>query len=70
MATTSRTTKKQAHEATEDEWREILDRAARYYLSMSGDEFVRAWKAGEIDLDDPVTHSLVVRVLMLMPHDR
>ena len=60
----------QIHEATAEEWREIVDRAARYYLNMSGDEFERAWKAGEIDPNDPERHSRVMAVLMLLPRER
>ncbi len=30
----------------------LLDRAARHYLKMSGDEFAAAWEAGSFD-DDP-----------------
>ena len=60
----------QIHEATAEEWREIVDRAARYYFNMSGEEFERAWKAGEIDPNDPETHSKVMRVAMLLPIER
>lgn len=50
----------------EEGWR-LLDSEARRYLNMSGEEFVRKWDAGEIDFDDPETHSAVVRVWILLP---
>lgn len=34
----------------EEGW-EIIDRAARHYLDMGGEEFLRAWQAGELDDD-------------------
>lgn len=46
------------------EGRDLLDRQARRYLSMSGEEFARAWERGELDPDgDPN----VARVAMLLP---
>jgi len=50
----------------EEGW-ELLDAEARRFLGISGEEFVRKWDAGEIDFDDPETHSAVVRVWMLLP---
>jgi hypothetical protein len=58
------------HEASDEEWQRMLDRAARYYLNMSGADFERAWTAGEIDPNDPATHSNVMAVLMLLPRER
>jgi len=43
---------------------EILDRQAKKYLGMSGDEFVRRYRAGEIEDAD---RSDVIRVAMLIP---
>ena len=34
------------HEVTDEEGRAILDNAARHYLHMSGEEFLKAWKEG------------------------
>lgn len=45
------------------EGREILDRQARKYLGMSGEEFLRKYEAGEISTDC----SDVMRVSMLIP---
>jgi hypothetical protein len=42
----------------------ILDRQARKYHGMSGEEFVRKWRAGEIEDPD---RSDVLRVAMLIP---
>ena len=50
----------------EESW-EIFDAEARRYLNMTGEEFLRKWDAGEIDLDDPETHSAVVGLWMLLP---
>ena len=36
----------------EEEGRAILDRKAREFLGMSGEEFIRAWRAGEFDGDE------------------
>lgn len=43
---------------------EILDSQARKYLGMSGAEFVRRYRAGEIEDAD---RSDVLRVAMLIP---
>jgi hypothetical protein len=46
------------------EGRDLLDRQARRYLRMSGDEFVRKWRAKQIkDPDRPE----VMRVAFLLP---
>lgn len=42
-----------------------LDRAARKYLNMSGEEFVRRYRAGEIPDPD---RSEVIRLAMLMQY--
>lgn len=57
---------------TPEEGRELFDRAARYYLDMSGEEFIRKWDAGEFD--DPDDRSKnppeVMDVAMLLPFAR
>jgi hypothetical protein len=54
-------------EATREEGRGMLDRAAREVLAISGDEFLTRWDAGEYrDSDDPA----VTRVAMLIPFAR
>lgn len=52
------------HELTREEGLAILDRQARRYLNMSGDEFIRAWDAGEF-ADDP-DRPEVMRVAFLI----
>lgn len=47
----------------EEGWR-MLDRQARKYLNLSGEEFVRRWEAGEIDDPDRTD---VLRVAFLIP---
>ena len=37
------------HEVTDAEGRAILDNAARHYLNMSGEEFLRAWNEGRFE---------------------
>lgn len=52
---------------TPEEGREIVDRAARRELGMSGEEFLRRWDRGEIeDPDRPE----VIRVAILLPFAR
>jgi hypothetical protein len=54
-------------EATREEGRAMLDRAAREVLNISGGEFLAKWDAGEYgDADDPA----VTRVAMLIPFAR
>lgn len=49
---------------TPQEGRELLDRQARRYLGMSGEEFVRKWKAKEFeDPDRPE----IMQVAFLIP---
>ena len=43
----------------------ILDRQARRYFDMSGEEFMHAWNSGE--LDDYPDQSRVTFVAMLIP---
>jgi hypothetical protein len=56
------------HFLTPAEAWEIFDEAARYYLQMSGQEFIKAWEAGKFD-DDP-DRTAVVLVGMLRPVGR
>lgn len=52
------------HFLTEEESWALADRSAQRYMQMSAAEFVRRWKAGEIeDPDRPE----VMRVLMVLP---
>lgn len=69
MATVPKTDSHQAPIAgvkyvTRREGIEILDRQARKYLGMSGEEFVRKYRAGEIEDAD---RSDVLLVSMLIP---
>ncbi len=52
------------HEATEAEGWQMLDRAARYHLGISAEEFVRRWQAGEYPDPDGTP---ALRVAMLLP---
>ncbi len=54
-------------ELTAKEGRELLDRQARRYLKMSGQEFMRRYRAGKFaNVDTPQ----VMRVAMLLPFAR
>ncbi len=53
------------HEVTREEGRAVLDRQARRYLGMSGEEFARAWDEGRFDRD--ADRPEVMRVAMLLP---
>jgi hypothetical protein len=54
-------------EATPDEGRDMLDRAAREVLNISGDEFLARWDAAEYEnADDPA----ITRLAMLIPFAR
>jgi len=44
----------------------LFDRLARRYFQMSGEEFLRAWRAGKIDLSK-VDSPEAERVLMMLP---
>jgi len=59
-----RTREKGIKFVSRQEGRAILDRQARKYLNMSGDEFVRDYRAGRIEDPD---RSEVRRVAMLIP---
>lgn len=57
------------HEATPEEGRSLLDRCARRYLGISGEEFLRRYTAGEYnaDLDAPGVQN-VVALLPFVQH--
>ena len=57
---------KDIHEVSDAEGFAILDNAARHYLSMSGGEFLRAWKEGRFD-NGACTDPGVTYVSMLIP---
>jgi hypothetical protein len=52
---------------TQDEGRALFDARAREWLGMSGDEFIRAWEAGEIEDAD---RSDVMVLVLMMPMTR
>lgn len=68
MAVTTPDRGMRAHEVTSEEGRQILDRAARRRLQISGEEFVRRWDAGEYV--GKADHPEVARVAMLLPFAR
>lgn len=50
---------------THEEGCALFDRAARRYMNMSGEEFIRKYEAGEFG--DPDKDPNVIRVAMLIP---
>jgi len=60
------------YQMSKEESRELFDRDARRYLGVSGDEFLRAWDAGEYgDPDDRSKNPPgVMRLAMLLPFVR
>lgn len=54
---------------TDEEGRALFDNAARFYLGISGDEFIERWNSGYYDDEDP-EHPDIVDVAMLLPFVR
>ena len=48
--------------------RDAFDSAARYFVKMSGDEFVLAWSAGRFHDPDPDCHPGVMEAASLAPN--
>lgn len=65
MAMANTETTIQPHELTREESLAMLDRRARRYLGISGEEFVRRWEAGYYE-GQPESPGLV-RTAMLLP---
>lgn len=59
-------------ELSREEGRDLLDRQARRYLGISGEEFIRRYDAGEYgDPDDRSKNPpAVMRLVMLLPFVR
>lgn len=55
------------YELTPEEGWARFDEQARRYLGMSGEDFLCAWDAGEIDPDDPDRHLAIMNVVFLLP---
>lgn len=53
---------------TDEEGRALFDNAARFYLGISGEDFIERWDSGYYD-EDP-DHPDVVDVAMLLPFAR
>ena len=56
---------RQVRELTLEEGRALVDRLACRHLGMSGEAFMRAWEAGE--LDEQAERPEVVYMAMLLP---
>ena len=52
-------------ELTLKQGRALLDKQARKYLQLSGDEFIKKWDAGEFD-ENP-DRPEIMRLVMLIP---
>jgi len=68
VATIASQSEAEVQEISPEDGRRIVDEAARFYLGMSGDEFIRAWHAGKFD-DDP-DRPEIMHVVMLLPFAR
>jgi hypothetical protein len=55
----------QIRELTLEEGRALVDRLARRHLGMSGEAFMRAWEAGELDAQAECPE--IVHLAMLIP---
>lgn len=51
-----------------EEGRALLDKQARRYLNLSGEEFIRKWEAGEFEAD--ADRPEIMRLVMLLPFGR
>lgn len=58
------------HEMTREEAREFFDEQARAWLGMSGEEFMRAWDAGEFDEGEGPERTDVTAVALLLGFGR
>lgn len=72
MGRTSAQENGKVRELSREDGRKLLDRQARRYLDVSGDEFIRRWDAGEYgDPDDRSKNPpAVMRLGMLLPFVR
>jgi hypothetical protein len=61
-------TNRLVQDLTDEESRTLFDNAARFYLGISGEEFVERWDSGYYD-EDPDRPD-VVDVAMLLPFAR
>lgn len=61
-------TNENVQDLTDEEGRTLFDNAARFYLGISGDEFVGRWESGYYD-EDPDQPD-IVDVAMLLPFAR
>jgi hypothetical protein len=55
----------QIRELTLEEGKALIDRLARQHLGMSGEAFMRAWEAGELDAQ--AERPEIVHLAMLLP---
>jgi len=56
---------------TPDEGRRLFDQAARTWLGISGEEFIRRWEAGEYrEIADEAGNAHVGDLIMLIPFGR
>jgi hypothetical protein len=58
----------QVHRLSVDEAREVFEENARYWLDMSGDEFLQKWRNREFgDVDNHPNHVRIMEVASLLP---
>jgi hypothetical protein len=54
-------------ETTEAESRAFFDSVCRYYLGMSGPDFIENWNRGAITYEDGENDSRIQRVIAVLP---
>ena len=59
---------RRVRELTDVQSRALFDRAARYYLDLSGEEFLERWESG--CYEEPDCDPDVMSVVMLLPFAR
>lgn len=52
---------------TTAEAREAFDRAAQYFLNVTGDEFLRRWESGEFREDEEADQPGIIDLILLLP---
>jgi hypothetical protein len=57
----------EVHEVEGTEGRELFDSVCRYYLDISGDEFLARWQSGSITYQDAENDSRISRVVSVLP---
>lgn len=66
MASVRKAKQRPEWEITDDEARSMFDREAQRTFGISGEEWLRRYDAGEIDVDDPAIHNRAIALEMII----